>query len=386
MKWAHIADIHVGIKRYGKVDASTGIHSRVLDTINSLSFAISKLIEHKVETVFIDGDIFTNRNPANVERALVAEQIARLLKEEIEVVVLVGNHDRGGFSNNFSMFEHLNVGKLIVVTEPTIIEKDGAAVVCIPWLDKNKYGAKTGAELNEVVVKFIKDLKKDLDPKKFNMLIGHLTAVGAAVGSERYFYMGGDESVPLEVLNDPIFDAVVLGHLHKHQILSEKGKKPYITYVGSLVRCDFNEREEAKGILIMEDVGKNWKPNFIRVPDRDFVQINVEFSQNELKNWQNELARVREGSVVAINIKVKRENKHLLDLKSIRKDLEVQKVHHLTAINVEVLGQTDRKVSFTASLSDEEMLDKFLREVRGYPDDFVKKVKSCAKAYMEKTI
>jgi exonuclease SbcD len=47
----------------------------------------------------------------------------------------------------------------------------------------------------------------------------------------------------------PAFDYVALGHLHKHQVMSED---PPVVYAGSLERVDFGEEKEDKGFVVAD--------------------------------------------------------------------------------------------------------------------------------------
>ena len=49
MKFLHIADIHLGMENYGRIDPSTGLHTRLKDFIKCFSFAIDIALEEKVD-------------------------------------------------------------------------------------------------------------------------------------------------------------------------------------------------------------------------------------------------------------------------------------------------------------------------------------------------
>lgn len=54
--------------------------------------------------------------------------------------------------------------------------------------------------------------------------------------------------LPGSVAN-PAFDYIALGHIHRHQVLSEK---PPLVYAGSLERLDFGDEGDEKGFYLVE--------------------------------------------------------------------------------------------------------------------------------------
>ena len=53
---------------------------------------------------------------------------------------------------------------------------------------------------------------------------------------------------PSSVAN-PTFDYIALGHIHRHQILSEN---PPVVYAGSLARLDFGDESDEKGFYLVD--------------------------------------------------------------------------------------------------------------------------------------
>ena len=59
----HLADIHLGMENYGRVDPVTGLSSRLGDFLRSLDQALDWALDNDVHLVLIAGDIFKNRDP-----------------------------------------------------------------------------------------------------------------------------------------------------------------------------------------------------------------------------------------------------------------------------------------------------------------------------------
>ena len=45
----HIADIHIGMENYGRLDPDTGIHGRVMDFLRRLSDAVDYALDNEID-------------------------------------------------------------------------------------------------------------------------------------------------------------------------------------------------------------------------------------------------------------------------------------------------------------------------------------------------
>jgi len=70
------------------------------------------------------------------------------------------------------------------------------------------------------------------------------------------------------------FDAVIMGHIHQHQVMS---KDPLVAHIGSMERSDFGEAEDSKYFLIV-DTGAGPEPSyeFQPLPVRPLHDITVD--------------------------------------------------------------------------------------------------------------
>jgi len=368
MKMVLFSDPHVGIKRYGKFDVKHFCHTRVLDTIKAIEQVVTYAIKNKCRIIVCAGDVFTTRNPSNLERSLVAKQFSRAIQYGIRVVIVPGNHDTGGYSNNFSQFQYLFIEGLVVVEEPTLVNVDDVSFLCVPWVNKSKCGCETNEEVSRYLEGKIVELKKQLIEGRDNFLIGHFSVEGAAIGSEKFFFMGGEETVSMQVLDDKIFKRVVLGHIHKPQRLI--AKNTIVEYVGSLVKCDFNERNDKKGFLVLEKCKDKWQDILQPIDDRKFVQVCIDFEKG--KSLEKELDKYQlDGVVLKLVIRTSTEDRAYLDLLGLWGYLEKRGVFHLVGTNVETIGEQQVVPGLVnVSMSDEEMLVKYL-QVKGVSKDLL---------------
>ena len=90
--------------------------------------------------------------------------------------------------------------------------------------------------------------------------------------------LGQDIVLPRTVVANPRFDYVAMGHIHKHQVLSQT---PPIVYPGSLERIDFGEQNDKKGFVSVEidapgaDGVREVRHEFHEVPAPPFLTIKV---------------------------------------------------------------------------------------------------------------
>src|SRR5579871_5892450 len=93
IRFIHTADIHFGMENYGKVDAKTGIHTRLLDFERALNTCIDYAIEQQVDLFLFSGDAYKTAHPSPTQQKLLLNCFLRLYKAQIPVVIVVGNHD-----------------------------------------------------------------------------------------------------------------------------------------------------------------------------------------------------------------------------------------------------------------------------------------------------
>ncbi len=303
----HTADVHFGVENYGKIDAKTGIHSRLLDFHGALSSCIDQAIQENIDLFMLCGDAYKTAYPTPTQQKLLAQLLFRLYLANIPVAIMVGNHDHPlsfGKANALDVFGYLPLDGFHVFSKPearTIQTKSGPVnIVGIPWPTRNtlvaneshrfKDNAEVALYLSARVGDIIQTLAKTLDPVIPNILAGHLTvSKGIFSGSEKCAIFGTDAVfLPSQLAIEP-FDYVALGHLHRHQNVNEGGY-PAIVYAGSIERIDFGERKEEKGFCrVIIDPTKTGMERctyeFIKVKTRPMIQIeltlNAESGQTE---------------------------------------------------------------------------------------------------------
>jgi len=298
LKILHFADLHLGVESYGRLDPATGISSRFLDFLSALDQVIDYALENRVDLVLFCGDAYKSREPSQTQQREFAKRINRLSTSGIPIFILIGNHDLPnaiGKATTTEIFDTLAVQNVYVSNHPDIyrIQTNGGTIqiASLPWLRRSALFAQLSKEetknldfeqinqkLQQILINIIADYATRLDPTLPSILAAHVGVDSAMVGSERLMAIGQEHFLLLGNVANPAFDYIALGHIHKHQVLSEN---PPVVYAGSLERVDFGEEADDKGFYVVEiepdqPAGKRRVSfEFHPVTGRRFLTINV---------------------------------------------------------------------------------------------------------------
>ena len=351
IRFIHTADIHFGVENYGRIDPKTGIHTRLLDFEKALNFCIDTAIDKEVDFFLFSGDAYKTAYPTPTQQKLLFRCFLRLYNAKIPIVIIVGNHDHPlsfGKANALDIFSQFPSDGFYVIAQPKTIRvntKSGPVhIVGIPWPTRNNISMnveqyqKSSTDITDyissVLATIIQKKAQELDPAIPAVLAGHLTvSSGVFSGSEKRAIYGNDPVLfPSQLAIQP-FDYVALGHLHRYQNLNPKGH-PAVVYSGSPERIDFGERKEDKGFcLVTIQDKKNTQHEFIKTPQRPFIQIELVLDDktDQTEQMLNELKKYRlTNAVVKIIYYVPSSIKDSVDLKIVHKNLH--KAHYVVGI------------------------------------------------------
>ena len=296
LKILHLSDIHLGSSfSHGRINAITGVNTRLEDFSKSLRLCIDQAIADEVDLVLFAGDAFPDATPPPYIQEAFASQFQRLATAQIPTVLLVGNHDQhaqGSGGASLSIYRTLAVPGFVVgdrlKTHLLSTNNGEIQIITLPWLNHSalltrpESQGKALAEVNQLLIErltiALEGEIRQLDPEIPTVLLAHVMVDRANLGAERFLAVGKGFTVPLSLLTRPEFDYVALGHVHKHQNLNPDNDPPVI-YPGSIERVDFSEEKEAKGFVRVE-LGKGdavWE--FSPLPTRPFLTINLDLCE-----------------------------------------------------------------------------------------------------------
>lgn len=349
----HLADLHIGMENYGRVDPATGLHTRLRDYLDRLDEALDFGMRENVDLVLIAGDIYKNRTPNPTHQREFARRIHRLRQAGLPVYILVGNHDvspAAGRAHAIEIFDTLAVEGVTIADRARVdvIETKAGPVQIIgmPWV--TRHGLLTKEELVRAsmldvemlllsrVEQFLREKAEALDPSIPALLTLHGTIDGATVGIERQIMLGRDLVLPKSVVALPNIDYVALGHIHKHQLLANH---PPVVYAGSIERIDFGEEHEDKGCVLVELAKGETRWTFHKLAARPFVTIDV-----DVRNVAEPQARIAtaitkhtlDNAVVRVVVEARPEQVSQIRVSEIQRLLDEANAFQTATIKVDV--------------------------------------------------
>lgn len=355
MKLLHLADIHIGMENYGRIDSTTGLNSRLLDYLDRFEEALQVGIEHDVDLVLIAGDIYKNRTPNPTHQREFARRLRTVLRENIPVFMIVGNHDvsaAAGKAHSVEIFDTLAIDGVTIANRMNIhriaTRAGDVQIVAVPWISRHAILTKDDlrelpfseldAELLRRVGTWLDDVPNKLDRSLPTILAFHGSVANATFGAERSVMLGTDLVLPPSLLAQDGVQYVALGHIHRHQVV---GNHPPMVYPGSIERIDFSEESEQKGVVIveLENDGADATWQFVPINPRPFTTIRVDVtdSSDPLERVQRAIAKQKlHDTVVRLFVNAKPEQRHQLEDATLRKMLDDAGVHHIASAQVDV--------------------------------------------------
>lgn len=259
IKIATFADFHLGVTTYGTIDAKTGLNTRVINALESLDNMINYCITNKIEYIIFAGDMYKNNLPSPTLQRELNIRIKNAAKNGIKLYIQSGNHDVSPTETAkcpMDPFSTLGVENVKHTRfEKAYMINSNLRVLILPTYCGQQ-------QIEAILDKYDDDIK--------TIVVGHLTVLGAKLND--WLLEQSENAISAKVFERKNICAVVLGHLHKHQILNES---PLIYYTGSLQRIDFTEEFQEKGFVVL-DIDETVNYEFIEVKSQEFFTINVD--------------------------------------------------------------------------------------------------------------
>lgn len=262
MRFLHTADWHLGRTIRGR--------SRIAEFEAVLAELCAVARDRSVDVVLVCGDIYDSTSPPPEAERLLTTTLRDLVRAGIEVVLIAGNHDHPRRLEALGrLAELLGVHVQSSIRGPEeggviVIERGGetAKVAAIPWVPEGR-----AADIEAVLgpreeafqgyagqlAELYRHFATAFTSESVNILMAHVFVDGAQVaavdGSERRLHIGQTYAVPPAAIPTSAH-YTALGHIHQPQAIV--GAPSPAAYSGSLLQLDFGEREQQKGVWIVD--------------------------------------------------------------------------------------------------------------------------------------
>lgn len=255
-------------------DLHLGVHqnSQLWHSINlQLAEWIKQVMqEHDLDTIFFAGDVFHDRHEIGVNTLHTAKKFFDILSD-YNIHLIPGNHDAFLSSTvEVNSVEILQGTNIHVYTNPTTINVGKSKVTFCPWKTK------------------VKELEK------VDMLIGHFEIANFYMNATKICDHGDESTDLLSKAN-----AVVTGHFHFREMRNYEDSK-YILYLGSPYEMDFGDREQQKGVSIIDFSNNHLNVEFIEntVTPKHF---RIKISELARKKYNN-LPEIVKNNLVSLYV------------------------------------------------------------------------------------
>jgi DNA repair exonuclease SbcCD nuclease subunit len=273
VKFLHIADIHLGIRRYRSEDRARDFFYAWRDCIERYALA------EQVSFVLIAGDFFDARKvePQAMNQAMYC--LTALRDAGIPVIAIEGNHDCHESENNFSWLRSLSQWGFIKLLEPI---HDETGVRLEPWDEKKRSGSFIdidgvrifgsiwyGSSVRHSLPSLIDQLRDRHDPGRFNVMMLHTDVEGQL---NRPI-----PALPVAEINKlkSYINYLALGHTHKNFEIDGWVYNP-----GSLEACSVDEYANVRGAYLVEVEGGAHSARLVRdYHQRPVLRLSADLSE-----------------------------------------------------------------------------------------------------------
>lgn len=249
MKFLHIADVHLDSPFLGLSFLPSELFCQIKNAIQ-LSFekAVNFAIDHDVDLVLLAGDTFDSIHPTPQSKIFFANQIKRLVDRQIQVVMVLGNHD------------YSQIDDLLLDESPYFkIIGSNEQIEQVDFMTKSQYKYRVvgfSYQHNHIT----EDIIAKYPPKStsiYTIGLAHAGMKQSSVDQNNY------APFTLNEVKNLNYDYFALGHIHLRQVLSQE---PWIVYSGNLQGRHVNEKD-AKGFYFgqVDEQSQNTQLQFIDV-------------------------------------------------------------------------------------------------------------------------
>jgi exonuclease SbcD len=177
--------------------------------------------------------------------------------------------------------------------------------------------------------------------------------------------LGRDVKIPLGLVADDRWDYVALGHIHKHQNLTDnRDDAPPVVYSGSIERIDFGEESDPKGFCQAFVSRGNTTWEYVNVQARPMVTLRAD-CKTDASPTRTLIQMIRQhdltDAIVRLIVELTPETEAVLNDGAIRKALKESDVFHVAGIKRDIYrADRSRLAQNPEGMTHEELLEQYL--------------------------
>ncbi|NLA38375.1 MAG: exonuclease SbcCD subunit D [Methanomicrobiales archaeon] len=236
MEIVHVADTHLGLSAFNRVDPETGMNLREQLIYDNFLAAIDQIIGMRPDALVHAGDLFHQVKPKTRAYTTALDALCRLQDAGIPMLVVAGNHSMAKTRYTASPFE--------------VLERGGYRADDLYVAHHNRYRQ---VELDDTVFHLIPNMLRPegyraaFDGIEFspgtNVLVTHGLASNLR---EKRLHTVAEHELDATIISDR-FDYIALGHFHGQVQVADNA-----WYSGSLEYCNYGEIGDTKGGLAVD--------------------------------------------------------------------------------------------------------------------------------------
>jgi DNA repair protein SbcD/Mre11 len=309
MKIIHTADWHLNDK-LGDISRTEDLRRRVEQVAEFCE-------QRKADVLVVAGDLFYEY--ASLEQMTdslshVRRSFDRFLGRGGTIIAITGNHDRDGRIDAVRVGMELAApptelggafvpGRMYLVNSPFFGRlrdpSDGFDVqfVLLPYPTKERYLVATDKyvtkeEENRLLQARVAEWLAQLSAQPGyqtgarSVLVAHLHVRGSEMHT-LYHMRDSDDLIFDDVSIRASWDYVALGHIHKPQAINGLA---HVRYPGPLDRLDFGEKDDPRGVLLVEigREGRRGDPEWLPLEPTPMVELTLADPDQDLQRWRDE--------------------------------------------------------------------------------------------------
>ena len=351
MKIITFADAHIGISTYSTIDPKTNLNTRVLDSLNGIDQIINYAEENNIKYILFAGDMFKNALPSPTLVREINKRIKASAEKGIKWIIQDGNHDVSPLETAKSALDPLSTLKVENVEhtrfEKTYMIDNNIRVLVLPTYT-------TQEEVENILSKYNDNIK--------TIVMGHFTSLNAKLND--WLIASNEDAIDIKIFQKPNILAVVLGHLHKHQILNTN---PLSYYCSSTIRTDFNEEHDKKGFVVL-DIDNNYNVSYVfkEIKTQEFLSVKMDLvgeddAQANVMAYLNHIKKDLIDKVVRVQLTLDKENN--IDDNEILEFLKNNNVSYIANISkIFDREQLIRNKDINEQITEEEALREYFKD------------------------